>query len=102
MLTVSRRSNESIIIGDAGEVVLKTLNVREGEARFQLTTKEGRKVFSVDQHESFVIMPGIRFALLHTRSGSARIGIEAPREVPVHREEVYARIQKQRQQMEAA
>lgn len=43
--------------------------------------------------ESVTIGPDIRVVVLGLKSGQVRLGIEAPREVAVHREEVYARIQ---------
>jgi carbon storage regulator len=43
--------------------------------------------------ESVTIGPDIRVVVLGLKSGQVRLGIEAPRAVPVHREEIYARIQ---------
>lgn len=43
--------------------------------------------------ESVTIGPDIRVVVLGVKSGQVRLGIEAPRAVEVHREEVYARIQ---------
>jgi carbon storage regulator len=43
--------------------------------------------------ESVTIGPDIRVVVLGLKSGQVRLGIEAPRAVAVHREEVYARIQ---------
>lgn len=43
--------------------------------------------------EGLTIGPDIRVVVLGLKSGQVRLGIEAPRAVAVHREEVYARIQ---------
>ena len=43
--------------------------------------------------EGVTIGPDIRVVVLGVKSGQVRLGIEAPRSVPVHREEIYARIQ---------
>jgi carbon storage regulator len=43
--------------------------------------------------ESVTIGPDIRVVVLGLKSGQVRLGIEAPRAVSVHREEIYARIQ---------
>lgn len=56
MLVLSRKKNESLVIGDKGQIVLHIVEIR------------GDKV---------------------------RLGIEAPQDVPVHRQEVYAAIQRQ-------
>ena len=34
----------------------------------------------------------VKITILEVRSGQVKLGIEAPRDVPVHREEIYARI----------
>ncbi|GAB1261288.1 carbon storage regulator CsrA [Aurantivibrio plasticivorans] len=45
--------------------------------------------------ESFVIGDDIKITVLSQRSNQVRIGIEAPRSMPVHREEVIARREKE-------
>lgn len=37
----------------------------------------------------------VRITVLEVRSGQVKLGIEAPLEVKVHREEIYARIQEE-------
>ncbi len=54
MLILTRRTKESIVIGDNKEIKITVLNIRGGQVQF---------------------------------------GIDAPKNVPVHREEVYDRIQ---------
>lgn len=41
--------------------------------------------------QTIVIGDNIRVTLVRQHGGGARIGIEAPPEVPIHREEVYER-----------
>jgi carbon storage regulator len=43
--------------------------------------------------ESLVINGNITVKILDIRGGQIRLGIDAPREISVHREEVYDRIQ---------
>lgn len=38
----------------------------------------------------------VAVTVLGMRSNQVRVGVEAPREISVHREEVYARIRKER------
>lgn len=61
MLVLSRRCNESILIGQAGDVL-------DGPIVVMVTDLRGDK---------------------------ARIGIQAPRRIQVHRQEVYAAIQRE-------
>ena len=43
--------------------------------------------------ESLIIDNNIKVTILDDNNGQIKIGIDAPREVSVHREEVYERIQ---------
>lgn len=45
--------------------------------------------------EAITIGTDIRVVVLQVSGGSVRLGIEAPRSVPVHRDEVYTRILEQ-------
>ncbi len=44
--------------------------------------------------ESIVIGDGIKVTVVDIRGGKVRLGIEAPKDVPVHREEVAEAIKK--------
>lgn len=52
--------------------------------------------------EYVVIGDGIVVTLVSIDSGKTRIGIEAPRQVPVHREEIAERIAREREGRSAA
>lgn len=43
--------------------------------------------------ESIMIGDDIKVTVLDSRSGQTRIGVDAPKSIPVHREEIYDRIQ---------
>jgi carbon storage regulator len=43
--------------------------------------------------ESFLIGDDIRITVLSARGSQVRVGIDAPKETAVHREEVYQRLQ---------
>ncbi len=43
--------------------------------------------------ETLMIGDDITITILNMRSNQVRIGISAPRDIPVHREEIYRRIQ---------
>ena len=63
MLLLTRKMNESIVIGNSGEVTVKVLGIQRGQVR---------------------------------------LGIEAPRDIAVHREEVLQRIQQSVNNQEVA
>jgi carbon storage regulator len=52
-------------------------------------------VLSRKKNESIVINNDIRIVVVEIRGDKVRLGVEAPREVPVHRHEVYEAIQDQ-------
>ncbi|MEM6690292.1 MAG: carbon storage regulator CsrA [Planctomycetota bacterium] len=49
-------------------------------------------VLSRKKNESIVINNDIRIVIVEIRGDKVRLGVEAPREVPVHRREVYEAI----------
>lgn len=51
-------------------------------------------VLTRSKDEKILIGDDIEVVVLSASGGQARIGIRAPKDVPVHREEVYQRIQK--------
>lgn len=46
--------------------------------------------------ENIRIGDSVKITVLEVRSGQVKLGIEAPPDVQVHREEIYARIQKEK------
>ena len=50
--------------------------------------------------ESLIIGDNVTINVLGIQGNQVRLGIEAPREVTVHREEIYARIQAEKDQQE--
>lgn len=47
--------------------------------------------------ETLVIGDGIEITVLGTKGNQVRLGVKAPRDVPVHRAEIYERIQQERE-----
>jgi carbon storage regulator len=54
-------------------------------------------VLSRKKNESIIIDENIVITVVEVRGDKVRLGIQAPREVPVHRSEVYDAIQAERQ-----
>ena len=44
-------------------------------------------------HESIYIGDDVKVIIIGIQDGQVKLGIEAPKEIPVHREEIYDRIQ---------
>lgn len=51
-------------------------------------------VLSRKKNESIVIDDRIKIVVVEIRGDKVRLGVEAPKEVPVHRQEVYDAIKK--------
>ena len=54
-------------------------------------------VLSRKKNESIVINNNITFVVVDIRGDKVRLGVEAPKEIPVHRREVYDAIQNNEQ-----
>jgi carbon storage regulator len=56
-------------------------------------------VLSRQRDESIFIGDSIRITVVDIRGDKVRLGIEAPTEIPVHRQEVYEAIQRENQRV---
>jgi carbon storage regulator len=59
------------------------------DAPRQTSTEWSMLVLSRKKNESIVINNDITIAVVEIRGDKVRLGVEAPKEVPVHRREVY-------------
>lgn len=50
--------------------------------------------------ETLMVGDDVTITLLGIKGNQARIGVNAPKEIAVHREEIYERIQREKQQQE--
>lgn len=51
-------------------------------------------VLSRKRNESIMIGDGVKIVVVDIRGDKVRLGIEAPKEIPVHRQEVYDAIRR--------
>lgn len=58
-------------------------------------------VLSRQRDESIIIGDNIVVTIVDIRGDKVRLGIDAPKEVPVHRQEVYEAIQRERNQTDS-
>ena len=59
-------------------------------------------VLSRQKDESIMIGDNVEITIVDVRGEKVRLGINAPREVPVHRREVYDAIQREKEQKKAS
>lgn len=90
MLVLSRLITETIHIGD--HLVLTLVSVHH---RGSVTLQIGKGEHELAVGYTAEIEPGVSVKLIAVRAGQARLGIIAPRKIPVHRGEVWARIKAQ-------
>ena len=59
-------------------------------------------VLSRKKNESIIINDDITIVVVEIRGDKVRLGVEAPKEVPVHRNEVYEAIRRNQQKQDAS
>jgi len=58
-------------------------------------------VLSRKEDESIIVNDNVRIQILSIKGNTVRIGVEAPQDVPVHREEVQRRVENEIQVVES-
>ena len=59
-------------------------------------------VLSRQRDESIIIADNIKITIVDIRGDKVRLGIDAPKEIPVHRQEVFDAIQRENDQKKRA
>lgn len=57
-------------------------------------------VLSRQKDESIMIGDGIEIIVVDVRGGKVRLGITAPKKIPIHRREIYDAIQREKREKE--
>ena len=101
MLVLSRTVGEGVLVGES-QLLTVTEIKPEKIATLQYGPTDGPASAQVTQtlrrDESWQVQPEVRFTVIDIRSGppdKVRLGIECPREMPVHRREIYDAIQRE-------
>ena len=71
--------------------------VRLSESDESLAKESSMLVLSRKKNESIIINDDITIVVVEIRGDKVRLGVEAPKEVPVHRNEVYEAIRRNQQ-----
>ena len=93
MLTLNRRISERVIIDDTTIVTL--LYAQRGTARLQIETPADTGIRSLRIGESTHLGNGVRLCVLGMQGQQVKLGFDAPREIPIYREELYRQRQNQ-------
>lgn len=92
MLILSRKANETIMIGD--DVKLTVISIRDSKVKIAVKQLGVQNMLhTLKINEPLLINEDIKVMVTVIRAGQARIGTEAPRSKPIHRQEIYDRIQ---------
>ena len=93
MLILSRYPGESIYFGEHLFVTLAKIGADQIELDAHDSSAIAKSSLRLKANESIEIRPDIYITFVEVRDGEkgqlARLGIEAPRDVPVHRKEVW-------------
>ena len=84
--------------------VLMSVQRKGIRVNYPHVTRKGLQmlVLSRKKNESIVINNDITIVVVEIRGDKVRLGVEAPREVPVHRQEVYEAIQRSNIEQDAS
>ena len=90
MLVLTRYPNQQIVIGPIGAPTF-TIELTS-VAPFRCGIEVNGRPRELRMGETFAIADGVAFRLLGVNGRQVRVGVLAPKDVPIHRSEVAARI----------
>ena len=97
MLVLSRMRDESIMFGD--NLLVTMWSIKGDKVGIQIN---GTSAVYIEWDEPYVLGDEISITVIDIRRDKVRFGITCPKEVPVHRKEVYDVIKKNERRVEDA
>jgi carbon storage regulator CsrA len=108
MLVITRKPDQAVVIGDEIQLtIIEVLSIgvlvevqATPETRVEWKTKEGRRrhrwsnedasfYMVLDRRGRISFDRTVHVTLIDIRTEKARLGVEAPRDIPVHRKEIH-------------
>ncbi|CCK75034.1 putative carbon storage family regulator [Oleispira antarctica RB-8] len=96
MLILTRRVGEALVIGDDLRIVVDSIGL--GDVRFTVIDiskigNGGEWAAYSDFGECYILNKELKINFLSVKGSQVKIGIDAPKSISVHREEIYKKIQ---------
>lgn len=95
MLILMRRQKESIIFNNNIKVTVTKLS--NNTVTIRVIDGEKRRHFSGEVDAQFSILDGVVIKILGINGSQIRLGIDAPRDMVIYREEVLGKIKREKQ-----
>ena len=99
MLVLSRMAGESVMVGPNCEIEIEVLKVKPNSAAIRTHFPQTRQAHTskteVILHQSLAIGYGISIDVVDIRDEKVRLGISAPKDMSVHRKEVWQAIRRE-------
>jgi carbon storage regulator len=101
MLVLSRQVNESIILGE--DILVTVVQLRGDRVVLQIkdSTKPERissdevQTISMERDDEYTVCDDVKISVVDIRAEKARIGVHGPKEMTVHRKEVYDAVRRE-------
>lgn len=111
MLILTRRVGESLIVADDVKITIRIIHKNKVKLKIKAPNKVLNQILnnqsllpkainnielSRNIGETLAISNDVKIIVFGVQGNQVRIGVNAPKNIPVHREEIYERIQKEK------
>lgn len=100
MLRLNRNTGERIFIGANAETKIKLVDIDKAGVTIEVESAGEKIEVDLLEHES-VIVGDAKIVLARLGYSFAGFAVKAPKEIPIHREEIFNKIQQLQQEMAA-